>query len=284
MKILDLEPNSAGVEDADDFDECGDTVCYNGGTCTQTERLHHNGNSVVDTHCDCSTAFDGKYFYAGLSCEFPSTEICMIPEAHHDSQGRQELAFCTNHGTCSDDIQFGCDCPPGFYGPACEFESHEIDNNVNNNEAEEEGGVVWEVCGQGVCHHGGKCMATTMYIEEAGTTMTFYSCDCSTAYDDDTAYLGLSCEYPSTSICVPPESGHPLSSARFCVNEGACGQDPSEDCDCTDAFSGKHCEFKADLMNQMNSKNVDGDGDSKDDEVCGDDLVCLNVSSTILEG
>jgi hypothetical protein len=275
VKTLELDQNS--VIDFD-FDKCSETVCYNGGTCVQTKRLQSNGDFVVDTHCDCSPAFDEHYVYAGTSCEFPSTEICAISLA---SQGLEESIFCTNHGTCMDDIQLGCDCLPGFYGFACEYESHNSGNNFNDEEEEDEG-IDWDFCGDGVCHHGGKCITSIIYSEETDTSETSYNCDCSTAYDDDTAYLGPSCEYPSTNICVPPKNGEPLSSARFCVNHGTCRQDPFEDCDCGDGFTGRFCQFKTDLDHEIDNNVVDGDGNDQDFEACGDDLVCLNVSTVCM--
>lgn len=281
LKTLELDQNSVDELDTDidtgfdgikfDFDKCGETICYNGGACVQTESLQSNGDLVVDAHCDCSPAFDGKYLYDGMSCEFPSTQICSIPQGSQDLEGS---TFCTNHGTCMDDIQLGCNCLPGFFGFACEYESHNNGNDFNDAEEIDEG-VQWEVCGYEFCHHGGKCITSIIYNEEIGMLETSYSCDCSTAYNDDTAYLGPSCEYPSTNICVPPKSWEPLSSARFCVNHGICRQDPSEGCDCGDGFTGRFCQFKIEL-DEINNKDVDVNSDDQDFEVCGDNLICLN--------
>jgi hypothetical protein len=284
-KTLELDQNSVNDFAADagtngdginfDFDQCGETICYNGGACVQTERLQSNGDFTLKNHCDCSSAFDESYAYAGASCEFPSTEICAISQT---SQGLEGSIFCTNHGTCMDSILLGCNCPPGFYGFACEYESRGSGNNFNDEEEEDED-IGWNFCGNGVCHHGGQCITSILYSEETDTMKTNYNCDCSTAHDDDTAYLGPSCEYPSTSICAPPKIGEPLSSAPFCVNHGTCGEDPFEGCTCSDGFTGRFCQFKTDLDQEIDSTDVDSDGNDQDFEPCGDDLVCLNVST-----
>jgi hypothetical protein len=86
-------------------DVCGDTHCYNNGSCVQTERLDSDGIPSLSFSCDCSTAHDEKYLYAGTSCEFPSTDLCL------EGDGSD---FCVNHGSCVDDVLLGCNCPPGF--------------------------------------------------------------------------------------------------------------------------------------------------------------------------
>jgi hypothetical protein len=86
-------------------DVCGDTHCYNNGSCVQTEKLDSDGIPSLSFSCDCSTAHDEKYMYAGTSCEFPSTDLCL------EGDGSD---FCVNHGSCVDDLLLGCNCPPGF--------------------------------------------------------------------------------------------------------------------------------------------------------------------------
>ena len=119
-------------------------------------------------------------------------------------------------------------------------------------------------------------MTAVIFNAEIGTSETSYACDCSTAYDDETAYLGELCEYPSTDFCTPPKSGKPLSSARFCVNHGTCSGGPSNDCECGDGFVGSSCERKIDL------DNSDKDFD-EEFGLCRDGLVCFNVSNVTLD-
>ena len=274
----DTDTDTTDSDTGDDFNygTCGDTICYNGGVCVdETERLQSNGDIKLSTHCDCSTAFDDKYLYAGQSCEFPSTQLCSTPTT--TAKGLEGSIFCTNHGTCMDDVQLGCECSRGFIGFACEFESRE--NNEVDDEDEGKGGIHWEVCGYGVCHNGGKCITSITYSKETDTSETRYSCDCKSAYNDDTAYLGPACEYPATDICVPAESGEPLSSARFCVNHGTCKEDPSRGCDCGNGFSGTFCDVDGD---GDGDDDGDGDGDDIDYKECGGDLVCLNVSTVLV--
>lgn len=256
-----------------EVDKCVDSICYNGGSCIETQRLQPNGGVTIESHCDCSTAFDEKYIYAGTSCEFPHTQVCWVPEEGDDSSAP---VFCTNHGSCRDTPQLGCDCPLGFSGPACEYELHDVNNKKGVND-------IVEVCGDGICHNGGKCVTSTIYNEVTGASKSSYSCDCSSAYDDETAYLGESCEYPATDMCTPAKPGEPLSSARFCVNHGACNQDPSKDCECGDGFEGKFCELKVDF-DVFDNDGSDDEG-IEEFELCrnGDGFVfpCFNVSQKI---
>ncbi len=289
LKALEMGGTSASQVGSDvelgreyiEVDECGDSICYNGGTCVRTERQISNGEFLIETHCDCAAAFDEKYLYAGLSCEFPSTEICSIPKDGQDLSGS---SFCTNHGACKRDSELSCDCPTGFFGSACEYEMLEP-NRTFDEMKEDDDDVHLEFCGNGICHHGGTCVTSVVYSEEIDTSVTKYTCDCSTAYDGETAYLGASCEYPATTFCIPPKNGENPSSTRFCVNHGTCSEDPSKDCDCGSGFGGRFCEYKINL----DQSDADGNGDEEldddqydqDFELCGDKLICFNVSMPI---
>ena len=271
---MDEETHFAAV------DKCGNSICYNGGKCIETQRFQPNGGIAIESHCDCSIAFDEKYMYAGSSCEFPHTQVCWIPREGDDTSA---AIFCTNHGSCRDTPELGCDCPSGFSGPACEYEIHGADSSKGGNR----GG---EVCGNGICHNGGKCVTSTIYNEVTGVSKTSYQCDCSSAYDDEVAYLGESCEYPATDICTPAKAGEPLSSAKFCVNHGSCNRDSSKDCECGSGFEGKSCELKIgfDAFDQGSGDNEDIEGEEVVEEfdLCGDadGLVfpCFNVSQNLL--
>ncbi len=256
---------------------CGGTRCYNGGTCVATEVLHSNGEKEVLTHCDCSTAFDENHLYAGESCQFSSTQLCTVMG---DSESLRGTIFCTNHGICNDNVHLGCDCPDGFTGFACEYERHgdsEEDDNDDGDGPDDN----WEICGGDglVCHNGGRCVTTITEDKDTGATQTEYKCDCATAYNEEKAYLGLSCEYPSTTICEPELDGEPLSAAFFCVNSGTCKNNPFDGCNCPVGFTGNSCQFKADVVDII---NADTDGDNIELERCGDHLVCLNVRIVLL--
>lgn len=74
---------------------CGLGFCYNGGTCVELEDTDEaTGTSTITHHCDCTTAGDDKFAYAGDFCEFPSTTFCAEGIDHN---GRH---FCVNGGTC----------------------------------------------------------------------------------------------------------------------------------------------------------------------------------------
>jgi len=245
-------------------ERCGDTICYNGGVCAETEVIGPDNSLQVTLHCDCSSAFDSHYLYAGTSCQFPSTSLCTAPQAGQSLQGS---LFCTNHGECMDNPQLGCTCPDGFYGFSCEFERHDNDfdeDGIPDEEDSDVDNIDWEVCGDDglVCHNGGRCVTTVVQNEDIGDTETEYSCDCSTARVGETAYLGQQCEFPQTSEC---------DAGFFCVNHGTCKQDIG--CDCPDGFTGTFCQLKSEKEDVVIV--VDGE-DPVDYEECGEDLLCLN--------
>lgn len=260
---------------------CGDAVCFNGGVCAETEMIGPDGSLEVTLHCDCSSAFDDSYSYAGTSCHFPSTSFCSQPSPGDDLA---EVLYCVNHGTCMDDPQLGCNCPPGFYGFSCEYESqgHDADGDgvPDLEDQEDDDRDEYEVCGEDglVCFNGGRCQTTVMQNDENGEVETSYQCDCQTAFDGDIPYLGVSCEYPATDICDPADDGEPPSLAIFCTNHGTCKEDFTQGCHCPDGFFGGACQFKTEVEDIV---VVEPGEDPIDYEECGDDLVCLNVSTVL---
>jgi hypothetical protein len=270
-EIETIEINEGGSDDP----VCGDSVCYNGGVCKETEVIAADGRLELTLHCDCSSAYDEYYSYAGTSCQFPSTTLCTKPGP---AETMESALYCTNHGTCMDDPQLGCDCPVGFYGFSCEFErplNDEDQDGIPDMEDTDED-VDYDFCGDDglVCHNSGRCVTTITENQQTGAMETIYHCDCTTAFDDETAYLGDQCQYPTTSVCDPVGDGEPLSSALFCVNNGVC-RDDAPGCDCPDGFEGLFCEFKSDMEDVM---IIEDGEDTVEYEECGEDLICLNVS------
>ena len=111
---------TAAGEDYDDevqvdqFELCGDSICYYGGTCNT---LTVNGKEKKE--CDCSTATTETMAYAGASCEFKATKFCGDPDPETGVDG---LFFCVNGGECNDEDPYsGCSCPTGYEGLKCDF-------------------------------------------------------------------------------------------------------------------------------------------------------------------
>ena len=87
----------------DAFDECSESPCLNGGTCTEVSQ-----SVLGDYLCDCTAGFDGQ------SCQ---NRVC-------GTGGHQA---CLNSGYCFDDAvtlsKYGdddCFCPSGYEGHRCE--------------------------------------------------------------------------------------------------------------------------------------------------------------------
>jgi hypothetical protein len=156
----------------------------------------------------------------------------------------------------------GCECPPGFHGPICEFRDSELATNCTlscSNEGKCRTGSKdmslidqfgselddfnqthtenWEhcVCPDGFfgvqCEHeleicpGGNhvCLHGSSCVEQSGTTELSHECDCDGGFDSVEKYAGKYCQYTSTDICT--KNGHPgvgKANFAFCVNSGKC--------------------------------------------------------------
>jgi len=286
-EIIDID-NPAEVEGDNSGsgggNECGDTVCYHGGICVETEVVIEGRDTEIKSYCDCATAYDDEFLYAGESCQFPSTSLCSIPggDATASNNGLMGSTFCTNHGRCPDtainNIQSGCTCLEGFYGMSCEFErlndedgdgipNNEDSNNFDNvvvpgpGPGQDDG--LFEVCGDGdtVCYNQGTCVTVVETDVVSGEETTLYECDCGINWD------GISCEVPINSEIIDDVHNdsdidvEPCGEGLVCLNGGICQttivqgldgeQTETQYCDCstaftgTDIFAGESCEHKA---------------------------------------
>ena len=131
--------------------------------------------------------------YAGTSCEFPSTTICSVTKDVQDLEGR---LFCTNHGTCMDEVELGCKCPAGFYGFSCEFETRNDEYDAD----EEQDDKDWEICGDNelICLRGGKCRTTITRNDFTNASETIYTCDCTKASSDNCQFTNKKNEMENT--------------------------------------------------------------------------------------
>lgn len=252
---------------------CGDTVCHNGGTCVETTISVPSSDggttTSVEYYCDCTKAFDDKFIYSGKSCEFKSTSFCSLPAA--STVSLEGVFFCTNHGSCRQNIQHGCDCLDGFSGFHCEF--LELSEDPNNDSSQQEFVAASETCGENlVCKNGGKCV--TSIVQSDGGKQHIKHCDCSTTSTDSTIFAGAECEHEVTSFCTQPVDGDGMETPIFCVQGGQCKSNVHEGCDCPVGWTGFHCEYSVSAGDLL-GENV-GESDSrKGPNACGD-FFCYN--------
>ncbi len=252
---------------------CGDTVCYNGGTCIETRvkvpDLNGGTTSSIEYYCDCATAFNDKSLYAGKSCEYKSTGICALPE--NEGGSLQGTFFCTNHGSCRQNVQQGCRCPNGFEGFRCEYLA--LAESPNDSSSQQAFNQATEECGSKlVCKNGGTCISSI--IEEDGQMRHVPHCDCSTTATEETIFAGAECEHEVTTFCTEPDDGEGWEKTIFCVQGGQCKSNVYQGCDCPVGWAGFRCEFAMDADDIL-SGDFGQDGDNKEAIACGD-IFCHN--------
>lgn len=228
-------------------DECADSPCRNGGTCTNGEQGYGcecapgfagpNCEEVLD-HCAaspcsnggaCATEGDGYTCvcapgFSGPNCE---TDI-------DDCAGEP----CKNDGVCTDGVgSFSCACAPGYDGATCD---HAIDN-----------------CEGTPCHNGGSCTS------ELGG----FKCLCPAGYSGPTCDTNIDDCASNPCVngsCVDGVNGYSCScapdwgGARCNVNLNTCAQAPclnggtctnaagSYTCACAAGYTGANCEVDID--------------------------------------
>lgn len=249
----EFQTNENANADDENVEACGDLACLNGGKCVTTTTMDSNGATKEMQHCDCSTAYTDNDIFAGTQCEYKQTSFCSEPGASLESAN-----FCTNGGTCKENILSGCDCHDAFTGFRCEYQK---DTDYLVNEAEDPQLVDDFVeCGDDYCYNGGTCVS---YLLDNG--QTDYKCSCDTAATDSTLYAGKSCQYEMTSLCTKGTLDS-LASADFCVNNGKC-PDTDEDvgCSCPSGYVGYRCD-EALYAHHDNEDNVAPDLSLDDDD------------------
>eukprot|EP00538_Stauroneis_constricta_P012494 CAMPEP_0119559076 /NCGR_PEP_ID=MMETSP1352-20130426/11797_1 /TAXON_ID=265584 /ORGANISM="Stauroneis constricta, Strain CCMP1120" /LENGTH=1231 /DNA_ID=CAMNT_0007606639 /DNA_START=288 /DNA_END=3983 /DNA_ORIENTATION=- len=247
------------VEDNDDVGKhpdpipCGETECQNGGICRTA--------GAAEPYCDCAAANqDPGIFYAGDSCQYPSTKLC--DNGH----------FCTNGGKCKNKGIDGCTCHTGWTGDKCEIEVSADDAVTDTPPTEVDQFVK---CGdKHHCYFGGTCIAAEIRGE------TIYECDCSTAFDAvaGVLYDGEYCQYQSTMLCTENVDNNNFGETEFCVNGGNCRQNDIG-CTCPTGYTGLRCEatiYDNEADAEDNIRPDDGD-DSDGEEDPGEcHIDCLN--------
>jgi hypothetical protein len=241
----------------DDLEDCGDVgVCLNGGECVTTTVVSGDGDRSTIQHCDCFLAYNQDDIFAGPQCEFRSTSNCTVPEP---GEGLGGILFCVNGGSCMENVNQGCDCPPAWTGLRCEFQVEEDDFRDDDTNFVED----FVPCGSDYCYHGGICEKATINGMEMDT------CDCATAVTATDLYAGEFCQYKSTQFCSEPD-GNDLTGIEFCTNEGQCSED---ECHCPTGYSGSHCEYPL-YANQDSEDNIAPDNGQHDDDDDADYQQC----------
>ena len=260
------KPSNNDDDDHLDFELCGGNVCHNGGSCTTTVVTTSNGGKLEQEHCDCSTAIRetdmaNATVYAGDSCQFEASVFCTLPQ---DGMPLSSSMFCVNGGLCRDHVLQGCDCPTGWTGFHCEYPEETIELTDSTDDDLEDA----VECGGRYCYNGGVC-EEFQEINDNGEYATIRECDCASATTDTELFAGDQCQYRSTELCTEPEDGEAHKGQRFCVNHGACREDPLDDCDCPAGWKGSMCQFP-----------VEDDSYADQGEECGD-RYCYNGGSCV---
>lgn len=126
-----------------------------------------------------------------------------------------------------------CMCDLGYHGDACQDEYNLCD------------GFVDAMNTTNKCFYGGRCKLT-IHLHASHEADQFWSCDCMEATVEGKPYVGTECEIPHQTSC---ETGIPVSSKSFCVNDGSCvsmiaGNETHQGCSCVGDWEGDHCEYK----------------------------------------
>lgn len=124
--ICDCSPDYTGADCSIPLKTCPDgRTCYNGSECVRNN-VPNPQTGTFGYHCDCTKAY-GQSEYAGEQCEHSITVVC---ERDRDKDV-YPLAFCTNGGTCVDNVNPGephpgCVCKnEDFWGSHCQYRKGE---------------------------------------------------------------------------------------------------------------------------------------------------------------
>ena len=200
------------------IESCGEGQCLWGAQCI--EKVGTDGSPHY--HCDCATA---EVDVAGQYCQYEKTALCGVSEFDGKNM------FCTNGGTCKpDNIYEGCDCPEGFSGFECQYQTHAL-------------------------------------LSSAGSSSTTTIASSSSSSSSSLAETGTASSTSSvpnkegTSICTREEDWGPGKPLSFCLHQGECkaevtAEDPHAGCDCTTTWRGPHCEIHVALEDEATSPVV----------------------------
>jgi hypothetical protein len=225
-------------------DECADSPCRNGGTCT-------NGSQGFS--CACAPGFAGPRCeevrdrcavnpcqHGGACANEADGYLCVCPAGFSGANCETDIDDCAgqpcqNGGVCSDGVaSFSCACAPGYDGANCE---HLIDN-----------------CESTPCHNGGAC-ASDLSGFNCACAPGFSGATCDTNIDDcspnpcvnGTCVDGVG----SYSCSCGPDWGGPRCDVNLnscaqspCLNGGSCTNSPGTySCACPAGYVGANCEI-----------------------------------------
>ncbi|XP_076444633.1 uncharacterized protein LOC143282756 isoform X2 [Babylonia areolata] len=257
IRFLCLSSTVLSESPCEDITYCSsDSVCQNGGTCTEAQTqatcacpsgyvgslCQHSRDDCSNNPCVNGTCVDGHHNftcnclpgYQGDLCE-TNTDDCV--------QG-----LCNSTGTqrCLDHVnQYECQCKPGFTGQYCQTEIDECLSQPclhNGTCMDQEAGFRctcmpgWtgnmceekvKLCNDNTCHQGGSC---------ANLFNDFY-CSC-----HPNTY-GKTCNN-APSICI---NANPCLHSSFCNETMGVAQ-----CECSHEFVGDGCHIRRDMCSQTN--------------------------------
>ncbi|TSK42117.1 Delta-like protein D [Bagarius yarrelli] len=202
------KPGFTGASCEIEVNECSESPCRNGGSCTDLENTYSCTcpPGFYGRNCELSamTCADGPCFNGGRCADNPDEGyFCQCPMGYAGFNCEKKIDHCSsnpclNGAQCLDLVDsFLCQCPEGFSGAHC-------DDNIDE-------------CGSYPCQNGGTCQ----------DGVNDYTCTC------PPGYTGKNCSLPVNKCAHNP-----------CHNGATCHErDNRYVCACIPGYGGHNCQF-----------------------------------------
>ncbi|XP_041922227.1 delta-like protein D isoform X2 [Alosa sapidissima] len=212
------KPGFTGDNCEIEVNECSDSPCRNGGSCTDMENTYtcacppgYYGKNCELSAMDCA---DGPCFNEGRCVNNPDGGYyCQCPASYAGFNCEKKIDHCSSN-PCSNGAQcldlvdsYLCQCPDGYVGDNC-------NDNVDE-------------CAGFPCQNGGSCQ----------DGLNDYTCTC------PPGYTGKNCTHPVSRCAHNP-----------CHNGATCHEREGRYiCACVPGYGGRNCQF---LLPETNGQPV----------------------------